>query len=236
MGRSETSAIRSLPRVFVPEVPEDCSELPLPDEAFDKFHKVLRLRSGAEVLLLPNDGRALKGVLQGRSVLIQEAIKITTESLTAVTCGLALSKPETLEASVRMATEIGVAHFAIFPSDRSVVKWEAAKLGQKVERLNRIVKEACEVSFRGILPSIQVFQSLSTFLESYPQCQVLSEWEYVQESLSFESDIRSIAIGPEGGWSPREVEVIGPRARTLGRRVFRVDTAVAVACSLAVLK
>ena len=44
-----------------------------------------------------------------------------------------------------------------------------------------------------------------------------------------------VVIGPEGGWSPREVELIGDRAVTLGPRVLRVDTAAAAACALALL-
>ena len=44
---------------------------------------------------------------------------------------------------------------------------------------------------------------------------------------------RSIAIGPEGGWSPAELALAGGRV-SLGATVLRVETAAVVAATLMV--
>ena len=43
---------------------------------------------------------------------------------------------------------------------------------------------------------------------------------------------RSIAIGPEGGWSPAEVAAVGARTVTLGATVLRAETAAIAAGTL----
>ncbi|MFA7366623.1 MAG: RsmE family RNA methyltransferase [Synergistaceae bacterium] len=43
----------------------------------------------------------------------------------------------------------------------------------------------------------------------------------------------AIAIGPEGDWSPSEIELLlkrGFKPVSLGKRILRASTAVAVAC------
>jgi 16S rRNA (uracil1498-N3)-methyltransferase len=145
-----------------------------------------------------------------------------------------MPKNDSLDESVRLGTEIGVHTFVVFPSDRTVVKWDEKKRQHRLRRLHAIAREAAEVSFRTRLPRIGFAHSLQEVLEANPQAQVFSEVEGTQKSL-VRSEETTLVIGPEGGWSPREVELIGDRAVTLGPRVLRVDTAVAAACSLTLL-
>ena len=58
---------------------------------------------------------------------------------------------------------------------------------------------------------------------------VLSEREDVERPLAKSSDDITLVIGPEGGWAPRELELIGDRGVTLGPLVLRSDTAAAAA-------
>ena len=45
----------------------------------------------------------------------------------------------------------------------------------------------------------------------------------------------TVVIGPEGGWAPREVALIGDRGGTLGPRVLRVDHAGLAAAAILLL-
>lgn len=235
MGGGIAAPLRALPRVFLAGLQDPLTEaIELPKEEYEKFHKVLRLSSGSQVAVLPGDGRLIRCELRGHECVPIETVRPETESLVVLTLCLALSKPETLEESVRMATELGASKFVLFPSDRTVVKWDASKLDQKLGRLQRIAREAAEVSYRTKLPSFQVFASLGEALKGHPEAVVLSESDRPLPKLSPRGDM-TLVIGPEGGWSPRELEVIGDRAVTLGPRVLRVDTAVATAAALALV-
>ncbi|MCU0317044.1 MAG: 16S rRNA (uracil(1498)-N(3))-methyltransferase [Fimbriimonadaceae bacterium] len=236
MGRSEVPPLRSLPRTFLLELEPEDFEGPfeIPREEFRKIHDVLRLRSGAQIAILPGDGRLIRCVLEGRTAVPQEVHFPETEAKRLVTLALGLPKPEKLEESIRLATELGVSHFILFPADRSVVKWDAAKWELKLKRLQSIAREACEVSFRTKVPSFESLTGLADLLQRFPQAVVFSEGDQVTaKGISGESPV--LVVGPEGGWAPREVALIGDRAVTLGPRVFRVDTAVAAACALTLL-
>jgi 16S rRNA (uracil1498-N3)-methyltransferase len=209
-------------------------EFALPADELRKFRNVLRLGTGDLVVILPGDGRLIKCELKGTSVIPLEEVDPETESPRRVCIGLGMPRQEKLEESVRMGTEMGVAEFLVFPTERSVVKWDAAKLDSKLKRLQIIAREAAEVSYRTRLPRITPYPSLAKVLEARPEALVLSEVEGVSHRIEPSGNM-TLLIGPEGGWAPREVALIGDRALTLGPRVLRVDTAVAAACALALL-
>ncbi len=239
MGGSNPGPLRSLPRVFVLGLPDPVTEaFEVPKEEYDKFHKVLRLGTGDWIAVLPGDGRLVQCRLSGREAVPVETVVPATESRMRVLLALGLPKPEKLEESVRMATELGVDGFVLFPAERTVVRWDESKVAQKVERLQRIAREAAEVSFRTVLPTFSRKASLAEVLATWPDSWVLSESEAVSTGaserlsrLQTASQV-TLVIGPEGGWAPREAALIGERGLTLGPRVLRVDTAVAAACSL----
>lgn len=239
MGRGDIPPLRSLPRMFVPVPPEaqvgDIVELP--KEEVDKLRKVLRLGAGALIVLLAGDGRVFRATFTGQDAELTGTEKLETEAAKKVTLAQALPKPDKLDEVIRMGTEMGVFRFVLFPSERSVVKWDKAKVEDRLRRLRAIAREAAEVAFRTQIPEILLLGSLSELLEGNPDALVLSEVEGITAHLrdKVTQGNQTIVIGPEGGWAPREVVLIGERAVTLGPRVLRVDTAAAAAAALAVL-
>lgn len=239
MGRGDIPPLRSLPRMFVP-IPPDAQVgdvIELPKEEVDKLRKVLRLGAGALIVLLAGDGRVFRATFTGQDAELTASEKVETEATMRVTLAQALPKPDKLDEVIRMGTEMGVSRFILFPSERSVVKWDKAKVEDRLRRLRAIAREAAEVSFRTLVPEIQLVGSLQDLLELQPDALVLSEFEGIQVHLRerIKGDAVTLVIGPEGGWAPREVAQIGDRAVTLGPRVLRVDTAAAAAVALTVL-
>jgi 16S rRNA (uracil1498-N3)-methyltransferase len=235
LGSRSPAPLRSLPRAFVSGVPDDLpNSILLPDEEYSKFYKVLRMKAGDEVALLPGDGRLIRARLEGHYAVPTETHRPDTEARTDLTLCLAMPKADSLDESVRMGSELGVARFVLFPSERTVVRWDEKKREARLRRLRAIAREAAEVSFRTRMPKIALCDSLETVLREHAGAQVLSEVEGTARRIEVESST-TLVVGPEGGWAPREVAMIGERAVTLGPRVLRVDTAVAAACSLALL-
>lgn len=233
MGDGAVRSIRALPRFFVTGVPDPAPEtVAIPDDEYKKLHGVLRLPRGSAIAILPGDGRVLVGTFEGHEMAVQSTHTPATDATRSVTLALGLAKPEKIEESIRMATEIGVSGIRLFASDRSVTRWDEGKRDAKLVRLRRIAQEAAEVCFRTRLPEISFAKDLAQVLQD-PTAVVLSETEGLPRLFTPPAGPVTLVIGPEGGWSPREVSLIGDRAVTLGPRVFRVDTAVAVACGLA---
>ncbi len=232
MGDGPASSLRALPRAFIREASES-EAFRLPEEERRKMHDVLRLGRGAEIVVLPGDGRAIRCRLDGPMAEPLEAFRPETESPRCVSLALGLPKPESLETAVRMAAELGLAEIAVFPAARSVVRWNESKWASRLKRLESIAREGCEVAFRTRLPAIRRLAGLQQAL-ALPGAQALSEYEAVGRLLEPAMEA-ALIIGPEGGWTPAEAALIGDRARTLGPRVLRVDTAAAAACALAML-
>ncbi|MFW5698087.1 MAG: RsmE family RNA methyltransferase, partial [Fimbriimonadaceae bacterium] len=152
-----------MPRAFVPGLPADLpleEPFELPAEELEKFRKVLRLSTGDQVAVLPNDGRLLRCELDGRRAKSLEVIHPETDAELEVTMCLGMPRADKLEESVRMGSEMGVARFEIFESQRSVVRWDDKKRDKKLQRLEAIAKEASEVCFRTKLPQIEFVDSL----------------------------------------------------------------------------
>ena len=226
--------LRALPRLFLPGAsPEGTIELPQPE--IDKLRKVLRLSAGAEIAVLPNDGTIIRCRFTGREAEPESVEVPEVEPKVAVTVIQALPKGDKLDEIVRACTEIGVVKFVVFPSERTVVRWDEKKLEAKLARLATIVREAAEVSFRTRLPAIEYCPSLAQVVKSHPNVQVLSEVEGEAQRLDLDKTETEIAIGPEGGWSRRELDLIGDRGVTLGPRVLRVEHAGPAAAALLLL-
>lgn len=228
------TGLRALPRAFVPGALAD-EPFELPPEELDKFRKVLRLGTGDRVAILPGDGSLLACRLDGRRAVPEESFRPDTEAKLRVTVAQALPKGDKLDEIVRACTEIGAAGFVLFPSERSVVRWGADKLAGRIRRLEAIAREAAEVSFRTRLPEFAVAQDLAEVLASNPDAVVLSEAEGVAAGLAPREEAMTVVIGPEGGWSPRELALIGDRGVTLGPRVLRVDHAAPAAAAILLL-
>jgi 16S rRNA (uracil1498-N3)-methyltransferase len=226
---------RALPRIFIPGA--DLStpfEIPKPE--FDKLHNVLRLRSGARIGVMPNDGTFWECELDGRVAVPIQKHQIQTTPSKKVWIAQALPKGDKLDVVIRSCGEIGVAGFRIFPSDRSVVRWESKKLEDKMRRVEAVARESAETSFGLHIPTVQYFDSFELALKGSENPVVLSELESVGARMQLESNVVTLFVGPEGGWSPREVAMTSQYSVTLGSRVLRTEHAGFAAASLILLR
>ncbi len=230
--------LRSLPRTFLPGV-DITAPFELPKDELDKLRKVLRLDSGASILVMPNDGSALLCELDGKLAIPKEVHHPESEPSLEVTIAQALPKADKVEEIVRSCTEMGVSRFLLFTAERTIVRWDAQKMMSRIRRLEVIARESAELSFRMRIPRFDVASDLATVLKAEPKAIVLSESEAVSAPFKVATKgIKrvTIVVGPEGGWSPKENELIGDRAVTLGPLVLRVEHAAAAAAAILLLR
>ncbi|HLO99365.1 MAG TPA: RsmE family RNA methyltransferase [Fimbriimonas sp.] len=224
-------SIRALPRIFIEGV--DTSEpFEIPKPAYDKLHTVLKLRTGAEIGVMPNNGEFWICELDGHQAIPKEKFTPNTEPTIQLTLAQALPKGDKIDEIIKSCTELGVAKFVLFPSDRSVVKWDEKKLVDRLRRFQTVAKESAELAFRMKYPVVEYVASTQKMCEQYKDnLLVLSEQESVSQTLPTELKAATFAVGPEGGWSPREVQMLTPYSVTLGPRVLRTEHAGFAACA-----
>ncbi len=234
--------VRALPRFFIEDL--DLSDtFEIPAEEFAKIHKVLRLGTGDEIAVLPNDGTLVRCRIQGRSAVPIETVHPGTESNIRVTIFQALPKGDRIDTVVRMCTEVGVAEIAFFPAERSVVKWDEKKIEDRLRRMRAIARESAEQCYRSRMPSVTFRPSLTDVLNADPDAIVLSEMEgvpshftdVVRQRLASGVEEFALVVGPEGGWAKKELDLVGDRGVTLGPLVLRTDTVGPVVAGLILL-
>lgn len=237
MGSSKIPSSRSLVRLFLTDFDPTLGVISLNESDRRYLRNVLRMGSGDEFVGLPGDGSYWRLRLEGLEAHVVEKLGDILPMPRRVVVAQAVPKNEKLDEVVRMGTELGVAEFVLFESQRTVQRWDEKKWSERLRRLNAIAKEAAEVCFRGDLPITRYVRGLSEVLRQFPDAIVLSESEGLNRSLEDalrDSREAALVIGPEGGWTAQELESIGARAATLGPLVLRVDTAAAAAIARAI--
>lgn len=145
-----------------------------------------------------------------------------------------LPKQNRFDNIIEKATELGVEKIIPLISERTILRPRDGKS----ERWQRIAKEAAEQCARDTIPEIGSIRKLDDWLKEISPLNddtlLLFCWESeqvttVREVLSVNKDKNIIVlIGPEGGFSEREVQTIksaGGVSVTLGKRILKTDTA-----------
>lgn len=232
-----------LRRLYVAELPEAGGAIDLPRESVEHAH-VLRLSAGDEVELFDARGGAararLSRVTRSRAECSAEPRSVEPPPSVRLQLLVGVPKAAKLETIVRMLTELGVAGVHLMESERSVSKRPAGSL--KLDRLERIAREACAQSGQAYAPLIHAPRTFEACVRAAPgDVQRVAFWERATSPLTAAwgnaaspGEIWAV-IGPEGGLSDAEAELLRERGFTLvrlGRSILRVETACVVACSL----
>jgi len=153
-----------------------------------------------------------------------------------------LLKSDKLEWILQKGVEIGVAKFIPIISDNSVVR-EISE--NKLARYEKIIKEATEqcggLKIANLNPVITFKQAIEQTKKVTGQKLLAWEGQSVQELSKIIDENQKeyhLFIGPEGGFSPEEVELAKQSSIqivSLGKRILRAETAAIVASSLILL-
>jgi 16S rRNA (uracil1498-N3)-methyltransferase len=206
----------------------------LPASIARQVTRVLRLRDGDELILLDGLGGETVCRLAGMECVVLKRRAALGEPTHQLAMWQALLKGDHLEPVIRHGTEIGIARFGLFVSERSVARELSPR---KLARLRAVAREAAEQSERGIVPPVEGPVSYQEALAAAPPGSILLFERHEGKRLIELRPPSSVFIGPEGGFSPAEVEAAdraGLAIAGLGPRILRSET-VAVAVAAAVL-
>ena len=149
-----------------------------------------------------------------------------------------LPKADKMDLIVQKAVELGAAEIIPVSMERCVVKLDAGKAANKTARWQTIAESAASQSRRSIIPRVLAPMSMREAVEyAKEQTEVrVIPYELQEDDGSVKQYLESlkegqsvsIFIGPEGGFTPAEVELAkeaGIRPISLGRRILRTETA-----------
>ena len=237
-------------RFFLPLNKIQASQVSFPAEQSHQISRVLRLRAGQKVIVLDNLGSEYLVILREVSPEltlgeVQSKSVCKAEPRYKIALYVSLSQREKFEWVLQKCTEVGVSSFVPAISKRSLVqnKKNAAK---KLERWQRIIREAAEQCGRGRIPNLSSPIDFKTAIEETNSRNGLglilweaeedySLKEYLQEQEITPDREIALFVGPEGGFDLDEVELArqaGIVPLSLGKRILRMETAALVGAAL----
>lgn len=202
---------------------------------------VLRLKPGENIILCDgykNDYIVRVDRFQPDAVhtIIIETKENNTESPVSVTLFQGLPKSDKMDFIIQKGIELGVKKIVPVITERTIVRIDNKKdIENKLTRWRRIALEAAKQCNRGVIPDVSHPVSFAEALElsrdsmlsliPYEKEMDKGLREYINNSLI---NSVSVMIGPEGGFSEKEVEKAissGIKPVTLGPRILRAETA-----------
>ena len=217
-------------------ISEDRKQLILTGQEAIHCSKVLRKRTGDRLSVADGAGSHYSCTItmstkQQVFASIDEAITQDLPDRKKVLALGSIKKRDRLEFAIEKAVELGATELCLFNSDHS----ERTRINE--DRTRQQIISAFKQSGRFWLPDLRVKDSLEEVLAEYADLQAVMAHEKtkVQEpGFPAESDLL-LLVGPEGGFSPREtnlVESSGGMLISLGANRLRAETAVTAILSL----
>ena len=231
-----------MPRFFVPSENITDSEIKITSGDAAHISRVLRLKKGDALLVC--DGRGFDYDARIEEIGAREIIcsvvgkrRSESEPNVRVTLYQGIPKASKMDYIIQKTTELGVAAIVPVAMARCVSKIEDKKTeSKKLERWNKIAKEAAQQSQRGIVPEVRPVMMFDEAVKAMCESDLcFAPYECEDEGglkktlLSVEKpETISFMIGPEGGFDLSEIEKLKTAhipTVTLGPRILRTETA-----------
>jgi len=219
-------------------------ELVVEGDSYRHLFRARRLRAGDRLRVVDGEGRARWATIEhvGRhaaAVALAEPAAANEPRL-SLELLIATLRNERAAWLVEKATELGCGAVRFLNTERAPRSFGEST----VARLRRVAAAAVEQCHRARCPEItgpHPFAEIARLATGAAQCWLLDP--AAPEPLPAPGGDAGAAIelvlaGPEGGWSPAELETLratGWQQRSLGPRVLRIETAALAAAALRLL-
>ena len=169
-------------------------------------------------------------------LILKEPVTLPSDPLPPVHLGCALIKEQRWDWLIQKATELGVRSITPLQTEHCIVEVKDPR--KKQQRWQQVLQGAAEQSEGLFIPDMKVPAELSDFCESLPKNALklflaerpLPERMPIGDILKQypQPDAIAAVIGPEGGWSDTETQLLldsGFRTVSLGDRILKTETA-----------
>lgn len=205
--------------------------------------RVLRLATGQEVELFDGAGGRARAtvVALDHQCLVVESLERLEGAVAGPRVSLiqALPKAGKLDGIIRMATELGVSEVHLVTTTRTEVSLDRKRAVSRLDRLERIAREAARQSGRAEVPPVHAPVPLREAAARAPRDATRwVAWENARGAAPPRARRAGegwVVVGPEGGLDDAEVAPLRQAGWALvgiGTHVLRVETAAPVACAL----
>ena len=214
------------------------AEFALPEDTANHLLRVMRLREGDACVLFNGDGHDYTAELTSAGkrearVRIGAKQEVGNESPLRITLLQGIARGEKMDLILQKATELGVSAVLPVNAERTEVKLDAARAEKRLAHWHSVIVSACGQSGRARVPVLSPPQSLMAAAQALPAdtLKLTLDPQGQRRLASLDAAPAGgvvIAIGPEGGWSPRDRQVLqdaGFQGLQLGPRILRTETA-----------
>ena len=242
-----------LPRFYAPDLDRRLERVTLPSDQARHLTRVLRLGVGDEVVVFDGRGLAVRAVVEavgrdGTSLHLLDPLPPPPAPAVPISIAQVVLKGGSMDAAVRDATMMGAVGIQPLFTAHADVKVSVARRQAALERWRRVALAAAKQCGRAALPPVgepTPFDEWMAvpredltliFVEPSARCTPRSVKSLLAEPVPPRA---TVLLGPEGGWSPEEVDTAlrgGCVAVTLGPLTLRAESmAVAALAALAAI-
>jgi len=204
----------------------------------DTYHitKVMRMCKTDKIEVIYDNELYICEIIELEPVVIAiilEKLDTVSELKHSVTIVQSLVKEQKMDFILQKSTELGVSEIIPYNASRSVIKLDG-KENKKIERWQKIVKEASEQSKRVDIPVVRHPLSINELckLDNYDVkllCTTRENTKNIKNVLSnIDSDVTMlVVVGPEGGFTEEEENKMiehGFITVSLGSTILRTET------------
>ncbi len=219
-------------------------------EGPDAHHisKVFRLKPADHIILIDGTGMEYEAEITHLSknkvaVDIVKKYSPATEPPIQLIVGQGYLKDKKMDMLIRHLTELGISQWLPVTSEFSVPKPNMGKINSKIERWEIIAKEAVKQCRRTRIPEILSPMTFQHAVEENFGADLKIIF-YENETVSLAKTMQTlnqipstifVLLGPEGGFSNKEIELAksnGFIIASLGPRILRAETASLSACTI----
>ncbi len=201
------------------------------DQEAQHISRVLRHKVGDIIFVADGEGARFEvEILEiTKKTVVGKKLTTACEALPSKKKILAMGvikKRDRLEFAIEKAVELGASELCLFNADHS----ERSRLNE--DRIQTQIISAFKQSGRYWLPKLVVLNSLDEVFDHYTDADFIMAHEEIEVSnqpKALEKEHSVLLVGPEGGFSSREVELNkekGGSFVSLGKNRLRAETAV----------
>jgi len=230
-----------VPRIHVELPLSTGATVELPATAARHVQRVLRLHTGAALVLFDGHGaeyaaRISAGDRHRVRCSVGQPLPSLPEPALHITLLQGIARGERMDLTIQKAVELGASAIVPVRCARSTVRLDAARARRRLEHWQAVVTAACEQCGRSRVPLVAPIADLDEAVRGTPAAARLLLRAGVATALAGQPAPQSPALallaGPEGGLDAAELrcaEDAGFTAVHLGPRILRTETAAVAA-------